>query len=144
MFRTSDGQWFVAYYLLTLGSCALNKGDYDKAEMYYNECLPVFREIHDVTGIACAFAGLGNMAWLQGDLERALALHRESLANFRDSRDGSSIAFCLESLNGGVRPTGGLTELVARHNERLDLSLDEWSKEIIAEVTQRSGMDADR
>jgi len=112
--------------------------------MYYNECLPVFREIHDVTGIACAFAGLGNMAWLQGDLERALALHRESLANFRDSRDGSSIAFCLESLNGGVRPTGGLTELVARHNERLDLSLDEWSKEIIAEVTQRSGMDADR
>jgi hypothetical protein len=34
--------------------------------------------------------------------------------------------------------------LVERHNARLDLPLEEWSREIIAEVTQRSGMNADQ
>ena len=111
---------------------------------FYNESLPLFRAIDDVTGIACEFAGLGNVAWLQNDHDRALELHKENLAMFRDSREGSSIGFCLESLNGGVRPAGGLPELVERHNAHLDLPVDEWSKEIIAEVAQRSGLDVDR
>ena len=118
---------------------ALDEAEYDKAETHYSESLPMFRSIHDVTGIACALAGLGNVAWLQGDHERALRLHEEALANFRDSREGSAIGFCLECQAGGVRPAGGLPMLVERHNERLDLPLEEWSKEIIAEAVHRSG-----
>ena len=33
----------------------------------------------------------------------------------------------------------GLQKLVERHNERLDLPLEVWSKEVIAEAVQRSG-----
>lgn len=75
---------------------------------YYNERLPLFRDLNDITGIACDLAGLGTVAWLQGDHERALELHQVSLANFRDLREGSSIAFCLESLclEEFVPPTG--------------------------------------
>ena len=137
--RRAGGQWFIAYILLTLGARALDEAEYDKAETHYSESLPMFRGIYDVTGIACALAGLGNVAWLQGDHERALKLHQESLANFRDSREGSSIAFCLECLAGGVRPPGGLQELVERHNERLDLSPQVWSKGVIDDVLQRVG-----
>lgn len=103
--------------------------------------MPLFREINDVTGIACALAGLGIVAWLKGDHDQALELHRESLANFRDSREGSSIAYCLECLSGGVRPPGGLQELVEHHNYLLDLPPEDWSKEIIAEAIQHGGPD---
>ena len=112
--------------------------DYEKAESRYNKSLPLFRDINDLTGMACTIAGLGTMAWLQSDHERALSLHRESLGYFRDSRLGSTIGFCLEAQAGGVRPPGGLRELIDRHNERLDLSAEEWSKEIIVAAVQRS------
>ena len=128
----------ISYFLLTLGVRALDQGDYEKAESYYNESLPIFRDINDVTGIACATAGLGTMAWLQGNHERARSLHQDSLAYFKDSRLGSTIGFCLEAQAGGVRPPGGLQELIDRHNDRLDLSPEEWSKEVIAEVLQRA------
>jgi predicted ATPase len=137
--REVGSQWIVAYVLLTLGTRALDVAEYDKAVSLYNESLPLFRDINDVTGNACALAGLGTVAWLQDDHERALKLHQESLANFRDSREGSSIAYCLESLAGGVRPADGLSAMVERHNERLDLPLEAWSKEIIAEARDRSG-----
>jgi len=137
--RKAGGQWFIAYFLLTLGARALDEAEYDKATSHYNESLPLFRDTNDVTGIACALAGLGTVAWLQGDQERALRLHHESLANFRDSREGSSIGFCLECQAGGVRPPSGLQKLVERHNERLDLPPEEWSKEVIADAVRRSG-----
>ena len=137
--RKAGGQWFMAYFLLTLGARAVDEAEYDKAVSHYSESLPLFRDTNDVTGIACTLAGLGTVAWLQGDHERALGLHRESLANFRNSREGSSIAFCLECLAGGVRPPGGLRELVERHNERLDLPPEVWSQEVIAETVHRSG-----
>ena len=120
-------------------TATVDEANYDQAVSYYSDCLPLFRDIDDVTGIACTLAGLGTVAWLQGDRERALELHQESLADFRNSREGSSIAYCLECLAGGVRPPGGLQELVERHNDRLDLPLEEWSKEVIAEAAQRSG-----
>ena len=137
--RKAGGQWVTAYLLLTLGARALDAAEYEKAVSHYIESLPLFRDINDVTGIACTLAGLGTVAWLQGDHERALRLHQESLANFRDSREGSSIAFCLECLSGGVRPGGGLRMMVERHNERLDLPAEAWAKEVIAEAVQRSG-----
>ena len=99
----------------------------------------MFRELNDLTGVACALAELGNVAWLRGDHEQALRLHQESLASFKDSREGSSIAYCLECQAGGVRPPGGLQSLVERHNERLDLPPEDWSKEVIAEVVHRTG-----
>ena len=66
------------------------------------------------------------------------------MTNFWDSREGSSIGYCLESLAGEVRPADGLNVLVERHNARLDLPLEEWSREINAEVTQRFGMNVDQ
>ena len=111
---------------------------------HYRESLPLFRELNDLTGVACALAGLGTVAWLQRDHEEALRLHEEALANFKDSREGSSIGFCLECQAGGVRPPGGLRELVERHNERLDLSAEVWSKEVIADKLHRVGTAAKR
>ena len=137
--RNAGGQWFIAYLLLTFGARARHGAEYDKAVSHYSESLSMFRDINDVTGIACTLARLGTVAWLQGDHEQGLRLHEEALANFRDSREGSPIGFCLECQAGGVRPPGGLRELVERHNERLDLPLEEWSKEVIAEAVQRSG-----
>jgi predicted ATPase len=142
--RKTGSLWVTAYLLLTLGARAVDEAEYEKAVSYYDESLPMFHENDDLTGIACAHAGLGIVASLQDDHKRALALHQESLANFRDSREGSSIGYCLDKLAGGGCPAGGLPMLVERHNARLDLPLEEWSKEIIAEAAQRSGLDVDR
>ena len=60
--RNAGEQWFVAYLLLTLGARALDDGEYDKAVSHYTESLPMFRDTNDVTGIACALAGLGTVA----------------------------------------------------------------------------------
>jgi hypothetical protein len=43
----------------------------------------------------------------------------------------------LSSQAGGVRPPGGLQNLVEGHNERLDLPLEEWSREVISEAIAR-------
>ena len=137
--RKAGGHFFTAYELVTLGGRALDDGDHERAASLYEESLPLFHAIDDLTGVACALAGLGNVAWLQGDHERALELHREALANFRDSREGSTIAFCLECLAGGAYPPEGLQRMVERHSESLDLPLEVWSKEIIAEAVHRSG-----
>ena len=102
--RRAGGQWFIAYLLLTLGARALHEAEYNKSVSHYSESLPMFRDINDVTGIACTLAGLGTVAWLQGDHEQSLRLHEEALANFRDSREGSPIGFCLECQPGCVRP----------------------------------------
>ena len=137
--RRAGGRWIEAYALLTLGAHALDQAEYDKAAARCGESLPLFRELNDLTGVACALAELGTVAWLQGDHGEAHRLHQESLANFSDSREGSSFGFCLECQAGGIRPSGGLQELVERHNERLDLSPEDWSKEIIADAVHRSG-----
>ena len=60
--REVGSQWIVAYALLTLGARALDEAEYEKAVSYYSDCLPLFRDINDVTGIACTLAGLGTVA----------------------------------------------------------------------------------
>ncbi len=137
--RKAGGQFFLAYFLVNLGSRAVHHGDYGQAASLYTESLPLFQDLNDLTGVGCALAGLGTVAWLQGDNDQAMRLHGESLANFRDSREGSAIAFCLSCLAGGVYPAEGLRSLAERHNERLDLAPEEWSKEVIADAVHRSG-----
>ena len=137
--RKAGGHFFLAFFLVNLGSRALDQRDYERSASLYTESLPLFRELNDLTGVGCALAGLGTVAWLQDDHDQALKLHQESLANFKDSREGSSIAFCLTVLAGGVYPAEGLQRMMERHNERLDLPPEEWSKEVIAEAVHRSG-----
>ena len=132
--RKAGGHFFLAYFPVNLGSRALYDGDYEQAASLYTEVLPLFRELNDLTGVGGALTGLGTVAWLQGDHEEALRLHKEALYNFRESRQGSSIAFYLSCLAGGVYPPDGLQGLVKRHNECLDLTPEEWSKEVIADA----------
>jgi len=137
--RKAGGQYFLAWFMVPLGSRALHHGDYERATSLYTESLPLFRDLNNLTGVGCALAGLGTAAWLQGDHDQALKLHQESLANFRDSREGSTLAFNLAALAGGVYPAEGLQKMVELHNERLGLPPEEWSKEVIAEAVHRSG-----
>ena len=137
------GDNFIQAYLqIMLGSRALDRGDYEQAGSSYRESLSLLRDLNDLTGVGCVFAGLGTIAWLQGDHDRALQLHQESLTNFRDTREGSTIAWCLMCLNGGVIPAGGLRALMERHNERLDLSPEDWSRVLIAEAGHRPRTEA--
>ena len=104
--RNAGGQWFIAYLLLTLGARALHEAEYDKALSHYSESLPMFRDINDVTGIACTLAGLGTVAWLQGDHERALRLHEEALTSEIPAK-GQPSAFALSAKRAVFVPPAG-------------------------------------
>ena len=78
--RKAGGQWIIAYLLLTLGARALDEAEYDKAGLHYSESLPLFRELNDLTGVACALAEMGNVAWLQGERRNSGCLMRRPVS----------------------------------------------------------------
>ena len=55
--RKAGGQWVTGYLLLTIGARALDEAEYEKAVSHCSESLHLFRDINDVTGIACTLAG---------------------------------------------------------------------------------------
>jgi tetratricopeptide (TPR) repeat protein len=97
------------------GGVAHMAGDYERAELLYNDSLTQFRALDDERGTALALCRLGFLATNRGDLEQARALLQESLERFRgtDSKKGEmqALGYLGEVTYRAGDPEGGLTLL---------------------------------
>jgi predicted ATPase/DNA-binding SARP family transcriptional activator len=67
------------YALIFLGDVALNQDDLIEAQMFYEQCYSILRNIHDRNWIAYVVRRLGQVAWHRGELEKASEMCQESL-----------------------------------------------------------------
>lgn len=80
------------------GGLALWLGEYGQAEARFEECLKLYRELHDPPGIALALYRLGLLASTRGDPRAATSLLEESLALFKEVGDNIHLAFSLAAI----------------------------------------------
>ena len=107
--------------LLGAGVMAFFQGDYDRAEMLWQESLALFSALEDVTGIAYSHGNLGLVADAQGDYERAIASYEEALALFRTMDDRTYIAYMLHNLGLIAYFQGEYERATALYEESLAL-----------------------
>jgi predicted ATPase len=93
--------------LCAFGASAHMAGDYERAEVLYEESLASFRALGDEQGVALAVCRLGFIATRRGDLSRARALLEDSLDSFR--RSGSQ--------KGEMQALGYLGEVAYREGD---------------------------
>ena len=98
---------------LSLAQVAKERGDYERAEPLFEECLAFSRERGDPHSVASALRSLGELRQLRGAYEQAGELFRESLALLRELDDKPCTATALEQL-GHLAMAQGWAERAAR------------------------------
>ena len=68
-----------SYLISTLGYLAMQRGDFDKAELYYQSCLTMRQELGMLTGLVFILRSLGDLATLTGELSKGKQYLRQSL-----------------------------------------------------------------
>jgi predicted ATPase len=97
----------TARALCAFGGSAHMAGDYQRAELLYEESLTRFRVLGEELGAALAVFRLGSVATTRGDLKRGRALLEESLDTFRQGG----------SRKGEMQALGYLGELTYREGD---------------------------
>lgn len=82
----------------SIGNLSFMQGDFEAANLFYNESLRLSREIGDKEMICYALAGLGNMKAFRGDFKQAQNLMKESLTLAKELNDKLQITLTLNSL----------------------------------------------
>jgi len=108
------------------GHLARDRGDHERAVLFYEQTLAHRREMGDEHGIALALNNLGVVAQFWGDYARAGALHEESLGIFRDLGDERGVGLTLLTLGvmahlrGEIARAAAWCEEALGHFRRLD------------------------
>ena len=77
---------------------AFHQCDYERATVFHQDALALYRHLGDQQGIAFALNNIGAQAVCQGDYERAMPFLEESLALYRKVGDKRGIFYPLTSL----------------------------------------------
>jgi len=80
-------QKIYAGSLINVGYYADNVGDAEKAIIYYQKGLKIFREINDSYGIGSTLINIGHMFQAQGDTDEALKYFKESQVLLAKEKD---------------------------------------------------------
>jgi tetratricopeptide (TPR) repeat protein len=105
------------------GALAVGQNDYPAAEVYYEECRAIYRQLEDLDGLAIVLSGLGSLADLQGNYPEAHRLHEECLAIRRLLGDPLGIALALNPLGNLALEQGDLATAKARYEESQSISV---------------------
>jgi non-specific serine/threonine protein kinase len=103
------------------GNLAHHRGEYERAEAYYEQALRLWQVSGARRDIAVSFHNLALTAVLRGDLERAETLHAESLAIARELGDQHMVALSLTGWGVLLRNRGDPARARAYYEESLAL-----------------------
>jgi predicted ATPase/DNA-binding CsgD family transcriptional regulator len=102
-----------------LGNMSLDLADYARARTYFDQSLPLWRELGNEDSVAAALTGLGLIELSEGNHGEARRLHGMSLAIWRGLDDRSGIALALHNLGNAATAEGALDEARTHHEEAL-------------------------
>ncbi len=80
------------------GNLAGVQHDFERARIFYEECLTIYEELGDERGLAATLVSMGRNAHYQGDHEQAASRLRRGLALWRELGDKRGIAIALGNL----------------------------------------------
>jgi tetratricopeptide (TPR) repeat protein len=107
--------------LSAAGTAAFRVGDLDRARVYYDEMLELWREVGDELGIARGLSDLGTVAAGVGDLDLAVRMLEESAARFRRFDEPARLAIVLQNLGHVASERGDYDEAIRATQEALAL-----------------------
>jgi tetratricopeptide (TPR) repeat protein len=134
-------QTAVARALSNLANVFKVQGDYDRVRSLQEECLSIFRELGDRTGIAWSLNYQGDAARDQGD-SAARTLYEQGLAIFRELGDRWGIASTLADLGSLAREQGNYSTARSLYSESIKLFRELDHKRGIARLLECSACSA--
>jgi non-specific serine/threonine protein kinase len=94
----AEGKAGAAYTLDLLGELATEEGDYERAPVYFEEALEIYKELNSQRGLGQIHMQLGWAAIRTGNLEGAQRHLEEFLSLAQGSGDKTNIAFAYSGL----------------------------------------------
>jgi len=115
--------------LSVAGLLADRQSDWVLAEAYFQECLHIWQELHDATGIALALNKLGDILAKHGQEVAAIQAFENSLRLRRTLGDDRGVASALISLGAAIMEQGDYARATRLDEEALDFCRrlgDQW------------------
>jgi predicted ATPase/DNA-binding SARP family transcriptional activator/Tfp pilus assembly protein PilF len=103
------------------GNLARQQGDYDRAQLLYDESLALWRRLDDPSGMAATLNSAGIVAYWRGEYRRTQSLLEESLALQRQAGNRWAIAVALSNLGILLYQLGEYDRAEALYDESLAL-----------------------
>jgi tetratricopeptide (TPR) repeat protein len=103
----------------SLGTVAIERGDFDAARALEEESLAIQRKLDDLPSVAQVLNNLGELAYYQGDYATARARLEESVAIYRRLRNDWGVSMSVNNLGMVARAEGNLAEAVTCLKEGL-------------------------
>src|SRR5258706_99983 len=123
--------------LSNLANTVKLQGDNARARALYAECLSIFRELGDRTGVAWSTNYQGDVARDQGDSGGARILYEQCLEMFRELGDRWGIAGTLADLGSLSREEGDDATARSQYRESIRLFQELDHKRGIARLLER-------
>ena len=95
------------YTLSFLGNVTRERGDYARAEQFYEASQTLAREVGDKWSLATNLYQIGRIMYFRASYQRAEALFKESLALYRELRAPWGYSLALRELAGDWAPAVG-------------------------------------
>ncbi len=128
------GRQGLAFTLGRLGDMATETGDYDHAQVYFQEALDIYRERKDTHNIAFILLLFGWVLMRTGDLPQAQNYLEEALSLSQSSDDKRNLAFSLSGLGEVAIRQGTYERAVSLLQDGLSLGRQIGERWIIATV----------
>ncbi len=112
--------WIRAKVLLGAGRLAYFQDDNQKAQLYFDESLPLYREVDDKLGIAEVLSGQAYLAARQGARDVAAGLLEESLGVSRELGNKRNVARTLANLGRVMMEMGNHRRAAILMSEALE------------------------
>ncbi len=105
--------------LVDLGNISLDLHEYERARTFYEQSLPILRDLGERRDLAVVMSGLGRVAELRGELADARMRYEECLVIFRELQDDMAVAFTLDELGDIAAAEEDYPQARAFHEEAL-------------------------
>jgi DNA-binding CsgD family transcriptional regulator/tetratricopeptide (TPR) repeat protein len=128
------GKRGLAFTLGRLGDMSAEKGDYDKAILFFQESLALYRELTDLSSTSFILLLLGWTLMRTGDLQQAQTYLEEALSLSRSSGDRRNLAYSFSSLGEVAIRRGLYDRAVSLLQQGLSLSREMGDKLIMGGV----------
>jgi serine/threonine protein kinase/tetratricopeptide (TPR) repeat protein len=112
------------------------RGDEEAGQAYFDQALPIARELQDLPALVFITRQLGNIGNALGELEQARAHLEESLSLARQIGDRASEVNALNSLGINARARDDFAEALRHYQQGLDLVVEIGDRHLRAMLTQ--------
>ena len=120
-----------AYMMLNIGRIYFNKRDMSLALKYYQQTLPIFKDLDEKYYVADCYKNIGEIYFMQNNFGKALEYLNESLKIKEEIEDKQGIAECFLSIGKIYGELEKASLSISFNNKSLEIAREIGAKEIV-------------